>query len=95
MLKQKYFIALLLIVAAFFVAKGVEAVLEATIGGIDSSGNYRWTCEDGNLVPGADASYTIGSTSNKPSMTMPGAFPIPTKMQPCWTATSRIRGKAA
>jgi len=44
-----------------------EFDVEATLGGQDSSGNYRWVVtEDGNLVPGTDSQNTIGESAVRP-----------------------------
>jgi hypothetical protein len=37
---------------------------EATLGGRDSSGNYRWRVDSsGNLIPGDDNTYNLGSST--------------------------------
>lgn len=53
------------------IAVSVSAVIadigdEATLGSIDTSGNYRWRVEsDGDLIPGTTTTYDIGSSTNK------------------------------
>lgn len=57
--KFSFLLAILLFVFSFAYAETMSD--EATIGGRDTSGNYRWRVDSsGNLLPGATASYDIG-----------------------------------
>lgn len=53
----------LLIISVLLFVSPALAVRTGQLGGMDTSGNYEWTIEDGDIVPGADGSYDIGSTS--------------------------------
>ena len=54
---------LLSLVLAVFMAGNAFAVKEATLGRMGSDGNYRWEVQTGDLVPGTDDTYDIGSSS--------------------------------
>jgi len=53
----------LLIILFLLSASPAFAVRTGQIGGMDTSGNYEWTVEDGDIIPGADGSYDLGSSS--------------------------------
>ncbi len=53
----------LLIILFLLSASPAFAVRTGQIGGMDTSGNYEWTIEDGDIIPGADGLYDIGSAS--------------------------------
>uniref|UniRef100_A0A6M3IJE9 Uncharacterized protein n=1 Tax=viral metagenome TaxID=1070528 RepID=A0A6M3IJE9_9ZZZZ len=40
---------------------------EATLGGQDSSGQYRWRVNSTAMLPGANVTYTIGNPTHRPS----------------------------